>query len=373
MLSWKKQMKRKSRWIPAFLVLGLIILQVPVFAAETEQPAIAAEKDTSVTPGIEKDGVTRSRLEISKVTPYDDTAFEVINDNIPDFYISQITTEPYVNFSALDKQGRTGAGMACLSKETLPKEARTQISNITPVGWQNERYDDLIVNQYLYNRSHIIGYQLCGDNATPENLFTGTDYLNTESMLYFENLIAEYLDKNAKNHVIYRVTPLYKDKNLVADGVQMEAFSVEDFGKGVCFNVFVYNVQPGVTIDYATGKSKADAAYVPGSAIGVAQMYGKVTEPEIVDFKMAAAAKPEGTKAKVAEEQTKETTVAEEPETTTEPVKEVTYILNTNTKKFHYPNCASVGDMKEKNKSEFYGSRDEAIAAGYDPCGRCHP
>ena len=197
------------------------------------------------------EAVPRSTL--TEIPLYDGEDCIVLQNNQPDFYIWQIQTESYVSFSALDSLGRTGPGIACLGPETMPTQTRGQIGNVHPSGWHTVRYDDLIEDKYLYNRAHVIGFSLCGDNATPENLFTGTRYLNANGMLPFENQVAAYIDRT-KNHVIYRCSPTYAGDDLVATGVQMEAYSVEDAG-GLCFNVFVFNVQPGIVIDYATGES----------------------------------------------------------------------------------------------------------------------
>ena len=330
--------------------------------------------------------VIGSAIDISEIPEFTDQPFITLHDNIPDFYLWQLTAEPYIFFSPLDKYGRTMTAMACLGEDTLPTEQRGQIGDVKPSGWQTVRYDDLIEDKFLYNRSHVIAYQLCGDNATPENLFTGTRYLNADSMTFFENLVAGYLsgaadhnDAEQGRHVLYRVTPVYKDEDLVATGVQMEAFSVEDLGKSVCFNVFLYNVQPGISIDYSTGDSQEDPDGVRGIT-SVAKLYGALSSSEHLDLPepsedqtnaVVRSAPEESASVKETEppESVAESNVVREAET--EPA--VTYILNTNTKKFHLPSCSSVQDMKDKNKQEFYGSRDEAISRGYDPCGRCHP
>ena len=194
----------------------------------------------------------------------------------------------------------------------MPTEDRESISSVTPTGWINRQYD----GEYLNNRCHLIGFQLTGENANEENLITGTRYMNVDGMLPFENLVADYVTET-DNHVLYRVTPVFEGQNLVASGVQMEAWSVEDEGDGVCFNVYVYNVQPGVTIDYATGESWQEGA-----------------EPSDGD---------------------------------------VTYILNTSSHKFHYPDCAGVANMSDANKETYTGSREDLIAQGYEPCGQCKP
>ena len=182
----------------------------------------------------------------------------VLNGNLPAFSEDELTTESFVRFSPLDAQGRTGAGTACLGLETLPTRPRGAIdASIRPSGWHTARYDDLIEDGFLYNRSHVIGYLLCGDDATKENLFTGTRHLNHELMLPFEKQVADCIAETGM-HVLYRVTPRYHGRDALAFGVEMEAFSVEDGGRELCFHVFVYNVQPGIGIDYATGASRRE-------------------------------------------------------------------------------------------------------------------
>ena len=295
------------------------------------------------------DSIPVSTLDIAEIPDYSGSDTIVLNNNVPDFYLWQITGTPYVRFSAFDELGRTGAGMACLGKETLPTAPRGEIGDIRPTGWHTERYDDLIEDRYLYNRAHVLGYMLSGDNNTPENLFTGTRYLNAGSMLQFELTVSNYIEKTG-NHVIYRVSPMYRGSDLVATGVQMEAWSVEDSGAGVCFNVFLYNVQPGIVIDYATGESRRDPGFQPSAEA-----------PALPLFIMGD----------VDGDVTDRSAPAEEAHASEAPA--VTYVLNTNTHKFHLPTCPSVDDMKPKNREDFYGTRDAAIAAGYQPCGRCHP
>ncbi len=180
-----------------------------------------------------------------------------INNNIPYFTEEDYTIEPFEKYSEFDILGRCGVAYANICKEIMPPEdeERGEIGGVKPTGWVQKRYDDLIKDKYLYNRCHLIGWQLAGENANENNLITGTRYLNTEGMLPFENEVADYIDENKNNHVLYRVTPVFEDNNLLASGVEMEAWSVEDSGAGICFNIYCYNVQPGITIDYATGES----------------------------------------------------------------------------------------------------------------------
>lgn len=189
------------------------------------------------------------------IPEYEGEPFVLINQNVPFFEKDDYTTESFENYSELDELGRCGAAYANISKELMPTEERGQIGDVRPSGWHTVKYPELIEDRYLYNRCHLIGYQLSGENANEKNLITGTRYMNVEGMLPFENKVADYV-RRSDNHVLYRVTPVFEGNNLVATGVLMEAYSVEDKGEGVCFCVFVHNVQPGIEIDYRTGESK---------------------------------------------------------------------------------------------------------------------
>lgn len=200
----------------------------------------------------------KTSFDLSTIPEYTSIPHVEINNNIPYFTEEDYTTKVFENYSDWDEFGRSGVAYANICKEIMPKEneKRGEIGNIKDLsGWVQKRYDNLIKDKYLYNRCHLIGWQLAGENDNKQNLITGTRYLNTEGMLPFENQIAEYIDKNENNHVLYRVTPIYKESNLLANGVQMESWSIEDNGKGIHFNVYCYNVQPGIVIDYATGES----------------------------------------------------------------------------------------------------------------------
>lgn len=185
-----------------------------------------------------------------------DNPYTVVNDNVPYFSDEDLTrTDAFETYSELDYLGRCGVAYANICQELMPTEERGEIGSVKPSGWHTVNYHEYVDGNYLYNRCHLIGYQLSGENANEKNLITGTRYLNVEGMLPFENEVAEYVEKTG-NHVLYRVTPVFDGDNLVASGVQMEAYSVEDQGTGVMFNVYCYNVQPGITIDYATGESQ---------------------------------------------------------------------------------------------------------------------
>ena len=285
---------------------------------------------------------TASSFSLSDVPAYSGKAYISVNGNIPYFTAAELTTQSFETYSDLDSLGRCGVTYACIGKDLMPTKERGSIGMVKPTGWHTVRYDDLVDGKYLYNRCHLIGYQLTGENANTQNLITGTRYLNIEGMLPFENMVADYIQET-DNHVLYRVTPIFEGNNLLANGVLMEGYSVEDKGAGVSYCVFAYNVQPGIEIDYATGESKlADSA--------------QQEEQKTATVTPTPSPEPE----------------KQEPATGSE-ASQADYILNTNTKKFHYPTCSSVNDMKEKNKQEFFGTRDETIALGYSPCGRCKP
>ena len=194
-----------------------------------------------------------SNIDINNIPAYSGNDYIVLNNNIPNFSDSDLTTTSFEEYSPLDSLGRCGVAYANIGTDLMPTEERESISSVKPSGWQSIKYD-IVEGKYLYNRSHLIGFQLTAENANKNNLITGTRYFNATLMLPYENMVADYI-KETNNHVLYRVTPVFEGNNLVATGVQMEAKSVEDNGEGIEFNVFVYNVQPGITIDYATGAS----------------------------------------------------------------------------------------------------------------------
>ena len=285
---------------------------------------------------------TASSFSLSDVPAYSGKAYISVNGNVPYFTAAELTTTSFETYSDLDTLGRCGVTYACIGQDLMPTKERGSIGMVKPTGWHTVRYDDLVDGKYLYNRCHLIGYQLTGENANTKNLITGTRYLNIEGMLPFENMVADYIQET-NNHALYRVTPIFEGNNLLANGVLMEGYSVEDKGAGVSYCVFAYNVQPGIEIDYATGESKlADGS--------------QHEEQKTATVTPTPSPEPE----------------KQEPATGSE-ASQADYILNTNTKKFHYPTCSSVNDMKEKNKQEFFGTRDEAISNGYSPCGRCKP
>ena len=253
---------------------------------------------------------------LDDIPPFSGEPYVAVNGNEPSFLPGEMTTSSYEVYSPLDGLGRCGAASACVGVDLMPTEERESIGQVKPSGWQTVKYD-CVDGKYLYNRCHLIGFQLTGENANKQNLITGTRYMNVDGMLPFENMVADYV-KETENHVLYRVTPVYSGDDLVAGGVQMEALSVEDKGTGISFNVYVYNVQPGVEIDYATGESWLEGESRP-----------------------------------------------EAPETA--------YVLNTSSKKFHLPACSGASSMKKENREEYSGSRESLIEQGYKPCGTCNP
>lgn len=279
-----------------------------------------------------------SKIVLSDILPFSDKPYVVLNNNQPYFDSSDYTTDSFEYYSSLDNQGRCGVVYACIGKDIMPTGERGETGQIKPTGWHTVKYD-IVDGKFLYNRCHLIGWQLTGETSNERNLITGTRYLNIQGMLPFENMVADYI-KETENHVLYRVTPCFEKNNLLAHGVQIEAYSVEDDGTGVCFNVFCYNAQPGVTIDYSSGNSKLtnDAS--------------------------------ENTTSKTTEKVSKSTT---QKPTSNSSVEKADYVANVNTGKFHYPSCSSVDDMKEENKMLFNGIRDELISDGYVPCKRCNP
>lgn len=204
------------------------------------------------------ENVNTISFNIAEIPQYSNSPYFTINNNKPSFTEEDYNLGVFENYSELDSLGRCSVAYANICKEIMPAkgEERQAIGMIKPSGWQTVKYEGVVEGNYLYNRCHLIGYQLAGENANEKNLITGTRYMNVEGMLPFENQVADYIEENLKNHVLYRVTPVFQESNLVASGVQIEGYSIEDSGKGVCFNVYVYNVQPGIEIDYVTGKSK---------------------------------------------------------------------------------------------------------------------
>ena len=291
------------------------------------------------------DGPTApSAADVSSVPAYTGSPYILINDDEPSFTDEEIAeagaaadaNAGFERYSDLDALGRCGAAFACIGPETRPTEERGDIHEIHPTGWEQEFYEFVEdpgdgEEEAVYNRCHLIAFSLSGENANERNLITGTHYMNTEGMLPFENSINRYIDRT-DNHVLYRVTPVFVGDELVARGVHMEARSVEDDGEGVSFNIYCYNVQPRVTIDYATGENWE-------------------TPDQGID----------------------DTGNAVEDDASATDGETGSYVLNDNSMKFHRADCESVADIAESNRTHYEGSRQALIDAGYEPCGACNP
>lgn len=261
-----------------------------------------------------------SIIDLENIPEFSNSPYVEINHNTPFFSSEELTTEAFEKYTELDSLGRCGVAYANICIDIMPTEERESIGMIKPSGWHTVRYDDLVDGKYLYNRCHLIGFQLAGENANQQNLITGTRYLNTEGMLPYENEVADYV-KKTNNHVLYRITPIFKDDELVARGVLMEAYSVEDSGEGIRFCVYCYNSQPGIVIDYLTGESKRDTSQ-------------KNTQDDSYEH---------------------------------------TYVLNKNTMTIHVENCSSVSRMKDKYKKISHDKIDSLIDQGYKKCQNCNP
>lgn len=306
-----------------------------------------------------------SYVSLDAIPAYDGKAYVAINNNEPFFTDNDMTTTAFENYSDLDSLGRCGVAYANICKEIMPTEKRGKIGMIKPSGWHTVKYD-VIKDRYLYNRCHLIGYQLAGENANPKNLITGTRYLNVEGMLPFENLVADYVN-NTGNHVLYRVTPMFSGSNLVANGVLIEAKSVEDNGGGILFNVYCYNVQPGVGINYENGDSWLDGTTPQEQS---AQTYTPQNEGSQSSAGSAAGASvgesgssssTTGSAASGSDSSAAENRVSDSSNSET-----MVHITATG-KKYHRAGCRTL------KKSDTEVTLDEAKSMGLSPCGICNP
>jgi DNA-entry nuclease len=309
---------------------------------ESTNESIEESKENEMFSNVDLAIGTDNIYSLENLPDYNGMAYITLNNNIPEFSeYDKTITEPFEFYSELDNLGRCGQAYANICEEIEPIEERESIGSIKPSGWHTVKYNDLIDGNYLYNRCHLIGYQLAGENANEKNLITGTRYLNVVGMLEFENRVDDYVDSTG-NHVLYRVTPIFVENNLVASGVQMEGWSVEDSGVGICFNVYCYNVQPGIEIDYATGDSC-------------------IAEEQTLKGEILFENEESNSEFDVEDEESKDAVETEILE----------LVINTNTKKFHLPSCSSVGDMADHNKKMYLGTIQEVIDEGYVPCKRC--
>ncbi|MBR2247943.1 MAG: DNA/RNA non-specific endonuclease [Bacilli bacterium] len=307
---------------------------------------------------------TTNKITLLDIPEFESTPYVEINGNIPFFDDSELTTNSYEYYSELDKLGRVGIATACIGVG-MDDKPRENISYIKPTGWKDTKYNG-IDGSNLYNRCHLIAQSLTGENANEKNLMTGTRFMNTEGMLRFENRVSDYVN-NTKNHVLYRVTPMFNDDDMLAKGVLIEAKSVEDNGKGIQFNVFCYNVQPGIEIDYKTGESKRVEETSTNELTQSTTIASSIAMDNSKNSSETSSSKS------ISEQTTTTPTTSATKEQTTSTNNEATYVLNKNTKKFHYSWCSSVNSMKEKNKEYSNSSRDSLISRGYQPCKKCSP
>lgn len=237
-----------------FALLLALLLMISLPACAEEDVELALDIAIAVMEELEENEIPVNAESIEEIPPFSGEAYVAVNGNVPFFLEEEYTTESYEYYSELDDLGRCGMTMVCVGLDIMPTEERGSIGSVKPSGWQSVKYD-IVDGKYLYNRCHLIGFQLAGENANKRNLITGTRFLNIEGMLPFEDMVADYV-KETENHVLYRVTPIFNGDDLVAEGVLLEGWSVEDSGEGICFCVYAYNAQPGIVIDYATGDSR---------------------------------------------------------------------------------------------------------------------
>ncbi len=407
---WEKILKNKTKWLKPLIIVIIFVIafsgygqtlpdtlespQNDITSSQTETNNSEDNTNTTDTTNKEESGkptesqkTETSKIDISSIPEYNGKPYIAINNNIPLFSSAELTTKGYEKYNKLDNLGRVQVCIASVGKDTMPKpnEERGNISNIKPTGWIQAKYD-CVSGGWLYNRCHLIGWQLSAENANKRNLITGTKYLNTEGMLPFENMVADYI-KETGNHVAYRITPIYQGNNLLPSGVQMEAKSVEDNGEGICFNVYCYNVQPNIKINYADGSSSL--------ANGSSNTTDTTSNEE--SSKPTESQKPETSKPAHSHSYSNANCIT--PATCScgatngsalghsfsngscsrcganDPnfVKKTTYILSMDTMKFHYESCRWVSKIKPENKGTHTGHRDNLIAQGYSPCGTCDP
>lgn len=334
----------------------------------------------SSTDGSSGEGARSAQATIADIPAYTGALCIDINHGMPGFTAQDEARGTFMQFSDLDFEGRCGTAFARIGPDTVSNEKRGDISQVHPSGWVQRKYS-FVDDGMLYNRSHLIAHQLCGENANEKNLITGTRTFNAVGMLYYEELVGDYV-RSTGNHVLYRVTPLFAANDLVARGVQMEAKSVEDNGEAIQFNVFVYNVEPGVAIDYVTGESWESSETPQVTSKGSAT----ITTAAAARADKAAAGSANGRKADGgsssesggdgtgSESNTSDANGAGSNNASSQGASEQQdYILNVKNKKFHKPDCSAASDISSANKQDFTGTRDQLIARGYSPCGICKP
>ena len=328
----------------------------------------------SSTDGSSGEGARSAQATIADIPAYTGALCIDINHGMPGFTAQDEARGTFMQFSDLDFEGRCGTAFARIGPDTVSNEKRGDISQVHPSGWVQRKYS-FVDDGMLYNRSHLIAHQLCGENANEKNLITGTRTFNAVGMLYYEELVGDYVHSTG-NHVLYRVTPLFAANDLVARGVQMEAKSVEDNGEAIQFNVFVYNVEPGVAIDYVTGESWESSETPQVTSKGSAT----IATAAAARADKAAAGSANGSKADGGSDAGSSGNDAGDGDgagsnsTSSQGASEQQdYILNVKNKKFHKPDCSAASDISSANKQDFTGTRDQLIARGYSPCGICKP
>lgn len=354
----KSQLYKKLKLlIPALCLVSLVGCSQPQSnTGNSTKPQVETTKGVSST----------EKLDLASIPAFSDKAYVTINNNEPYFTDSDYTTKSFEKYSDLDSLGRCGVAYANIGKDLMPTEKRGDISSVKPSGWHSIKYDN-VDGKSLYNRCHLIGYQLTAENANEKNLITGTRYMNVDGMLPFENMVADYI-KETGNHVLYRVTPVFEGDNLVASGVQMEAKSVEDKGKGICFNVYAYNNQPGITIDYANGDSYLTATGQSGTSNSSSSSNSSKNNNSTTNNNSGNSKNNSSSSNKNTSSNDKQTSASSNQSSNKQ-----TYVLNTDTHKFHKPSCADAKRMSSENREDYTGSRDQLISDGYVPCKKCNP
>lgn len=333
-------------------------------AAETKKSEKKSSQTTKKTSGKKTDsakkttGKTAKKVSLKDIPAYSGKAYVEVNGNKPYFTKKDLTQKAFETYSALDSLGRCGVAYANVCLETMPTEKRGAIGMIKPTGWHTVKYDH-VDGKYLYNRCHLIGYQLTAENANNRNLITGTRYLNVDGMLPFENMVADYV-KETENHVLYRVTPMFDGDDLVAKGVLMEAKSVEDNGSGISYCVFVYNVQPGVTIDYATGESHLSSQKAVETTSSAKSSNRKSTSKSGTSSGYSSK-KTSGTAASTTASSQK----ASKSTASSASSQSMEIRGNSNSKIYHCPGQAYYDRMKDSKNLVIFHSEKEALAAGY--------
>ena len=319
----------------------------------------------------DSDDARSAQATIADIPAYTGALCIDINHGEPGFTAQDEARETFMQFSDLDFEGRCGTAFARIGPDTVSSEMRGDISQVHPSGWVQRKYS-FVDDGMLYNRSHLIAHQLCGENANEKNLITGTRTFNAVGMLYYEELMGDYV-RSTGNHVLYRVTPLFAANDLVARGVQMEAKSVEDNGEAIQFNVFVYNVEPGVAIDYVTGESweSSETPQVTSKGSATITTAAAARADKATAGRSASNGSGSGSGSGTASGNGGSSSggtggnqgVSEQQD----------YILNVKNKKFHKPDCSATSNISSANKQDFTGTRDQLIAKGYSPCGICKP